>query len=66
MSGRRIVATKRAISGREAALEYVLCMGCVRDEIISYGVDGVAWRGAVYRGVAVVEDDDPLPAAVAA
>jgi hypothetical protein len=24
-------------------------MGYKRDEIIYYGVDGVSWRGAVYR-----------------
>jgi hypothetical protein len=24
-------------------------MGCKRDEIVYYGVDGVSWRGAVYR-----------------
>jgi len=28
-------------------------MGCHRDEIIYYGIDGVSWRGAVYRARAV-------------
>jgi hypothetical protein len=27
--------------------------GCDRDEIIYYGVDGVSWRGAVYRAEVV-------------
>lgn len=57
MSGRRVVATRRGLSGREVALEYVQSMGCKRDEIISYGVDGVCWRGAVYRGIAVPEPE---------
>lgn len=48
-SGRRAVATRTATSAREAALDYVLSLGCKRDEITSYGFDAVAWRGAVYR-----------------
>jgi hypothetical protein len=32
-------------------------MGCKRDEIIYYGVDGVSWRGAVYRAQLI--DADP-------
>jgi hypothetical protein len=28
-------------------------MGCARDEIIYYGIDGVCWRGAVYRAQVV-------------
>ena len=49
ISGRRIVATKSGVSAREAALDYLRAMGYKRDEIIYYGVDGVSWRGAVYR-----------------
>ena len=48
-SGRRIVSTKSGPSAREVALEYVRSMGCHRDDIIFYGVDGVSWRGAIYR-----------------
>jgi hypothetical protein len=48
-SGRRALATRSATSAREAALDYVLSLGCKRDEITSYGFDAVAWRGAVYR-----------------
>jgi hypothetical protein len=53
LSGRRIVATKRGPCAREVALDYVRSMGCDRDEIIYYGVDGVSWRGAVYRAEVV-------------
>jgi hypothetical protein len=49
MSGRRVVATRTGPSAREVALDYVRSMGCKRDEIIYYGLDGVSWRGAVYR-----------------
>jgi hypothetical protein len=38
---------------REVALDYVRSMGCARDEIIFYGVDGVLWRRAVYRAEGV-------------
>lgn len=65
MSGRRVVATRRGLSGREVALDYVQSMGCKRDEIISYGIDGVAWRGAVYRGIAVPEPEPSLALATA-
>jgi hypothetical protein len=38
-------------------------MGCNRDEIIYYGIDGAMWRGAVYRAQLV----DPVgPDALAA
>jgi len=49
ISGRRVVATRNGFSAREVALEYVRSLGFKRDEIIYYGVDGVAWRGAIYR-----------------
>jgi len=49
VSGRRVVATRTGPSAREVALDYVRSMGCKRDEIIYYGLDGVSWRGAVYR-----------------
>ena len=53
MSGRRIVATRRGPSAREVALDYLRSMGFKRDEIVYYGVDGVSWRGAVYRAQAI-------------
>jgi hypothetical protein len=52
-SGRSVVGTRQAASAREAALDYLRARGCSRDEIISYGSDAVAWRGAVYRAEAV-------------
>ena len=47
--GGRVVATRNGFSAREAALDYVRSLGYKRDEIIYYGNDGVAWRGAIYR-----------------
>jgi hypothetical protein len=49
LSGRRVVATRSGPSAREVALDYVRSLGCHRNEIIYYGVDGVSWRGAIYR-----------------
>jgi len=49
LSGRRVIATRSGPCAREVALDYVRSMGYNRDEIIYYGVDGVSWRGAVYR-----------------
>ncbi len=56
-SGRSIVGTRQAVSAREAALDYLSARGCSRDEIISYGSNAVAWRGAVYRAEAVQSPD---------
>ena len=42
---------------REATLDYLSARGCSRDEIISYGSNAVAWRGAVYRAEAVQSPD---------
>lgn len=49
ISGRRVVATRNGTSAREVALDYVRSLGYKRDEIVYYGSDGVAWRGAIYR-----------------
>jgi hypothetical protein len=49
ISGRRVVATRNGFSAREVALDYVRSLGYKRDEVIYYGSDGVAWRGAIYR-----------------
>jgi hypothetical protein len=49
IAGRRVVATRSGPSAREVALDYLRAMGCKRDEIVYYGIDGVSWRGAVYR-----------------
>jgi hypothetical protein len=34
-------------------------MGCKRDEIVYYGLDGVMWRGAIYRAQGVEPVDAP-------
>jgi len=52
------VATKSGPCAREVALDYVRAMGCHRDEIIYYGVDGVSWRGAIYRARLVEQESD--------
>jgi len=44
-----VVATRSGSSARDVALDYLRSLGCERDEIICFGPDGVAWRGAVYR-----------------
>ena len=49
VAGRRVIATRSGPCAREVALDYLRSMGYKRDEIIYYGVDGVCWRGAVYR-----------------
>ena len=64
LSGRRVVATKSGPCAREVALDYVRSMGCARDEIIYYGIDGVSWRGAVYRAQ-LAESDSSAPVAAA-
>jgi hypothetical protein len=53
--GRRVVATRSGSTARDVALDYVRSLGCDRDEIICFGPDAVAWRGAVYRA-------QPVPA----
>jgi hypothetical protein len=61
MSGRRVVATRSGLSAREVALEYARSLGYKRDEIIYYGVDGVVWRGAVYRAELAEPRPSPPP-----
>lgn len=56
-SGKRVVATRKATSAREAALDYVRSMGCKREEITSVGADTVAWRGAFFRAVPLEPSD---------
>ena len=61
IAGRRVVATRNGPSAREVALDYLRAMGCKRDEIVYYGVDGVSWRGAVYRAEPVEQPvEQPL------
>ena len=60
LSGRRVVATRRGPSAREVALDYARSLGCKRDEVIYYGVDGVSWRGAIYRATIAEPPSAPL------
>ena len=55
-SGGRAIATRSAASAREAALDYLRSLGCKRDEVVSYGADTVAWRGAIYRAELAAPD----------
>ena len=48
-SGRHAIATRSAASAREALLDYIGSLGCKREDIVSYGAETVAWRGAIYR-----------------
>jgi hypothetical protein len=59
IAGRRVVATRNGPSAREVALDYLRAMGCKRDEIVYYGLDGVSWRGAVYRAQLVEPVEPP-------
>lgn len=56
--GRRLVALQNTVSAREAVLGYLRSLGCSADEIVRVGVDAAAWRGAVYRAVALGSDPD--------
>ena len=55
LSGKRVVATRRAASAREAVADYAQSLGCRRDEIMWLGVNSVAWRGAVFRAQEVTD-----------
>ena len=59
IAGRRVVATRNGPNAREVALDYLRSMGCKRDEIVYYGLDGVSWRGAVYRAEPVELVEEP-------
>jgi hypothetical protein len=60
LSGKRVVATRKAASAREAAADYAHSLGCRRDEITWLGANAVAWRGAVFRA----QKADPVNADV--
>jgi hypothetical protein len=50
-SGRRIVSVRYSVSPLQAVVDYVSALGCKRDEIMTIGVDTVAWRGARFSAV---------------
>jgi len=54
-SGRRVVAVQESVSPRQAALDYVRSLGTPESEILTLGVDTVAWRGARFRAVLAAE-----------
>ena len=59
-SGRQVVARREAVSAREALIEYLLGLGCRRDELVSMGGNAVSWRGAVFRAEPAAEQVVPL------
>lgn len=50
-SGRRTVSVQYAHTPLQAVVDYVRAFGCKRDEIMTVGVDTVAWRGARFSAV---------------
>ena len=52
-SGRRIVSIQYSVSALQAVVDYVRSFGCSNDEIITLGVDTVAWRGARFSAVQI-------------
>jgi hypothetical protein len=56
-SGRREIGVRKAWSGGEAVIEYLITMGCRSDEMHRLGPDSVVWRGATYKALPVVVDE---------
>jgi hypothetical protein len=50
-SGRRTVSVRYSVTPLQAVVDYVSTFGCQRDEIVTIGVDTVAWRGARFSAV---------------
>lgn len=50
-SGRRTVSVQYSVTPLQAVVDYVSMYGCKRDEIVTIGVDTVAWRGARFSAV---------------
>jgi hypothetical protein len=40
-----------SVSPLQAVVDYVTTFGCKRDEVVTIGVDTVAWRGARFSAV---------------
>jgi hypothetical protein len=55
-SASRTVSVQYSSSPLQAAIDYVRALGCSRDEIVTIGVDTVAWRGARFNAVLVPPD----------
>ena len=58
-SGRRTVSIQTSSSPLQAAVDYARSFGCARDEIVTLGVDTVAWRGARFSAVPIQPDAEP-------
>ena len=56
-SGRRSIGVREAPTAQVALLEHVRSLGCRDDEVMRVGVDSIAWRGAVFKAVAVSTSD---------
>jgi hypothetical protein len=57
--GARVVSSVTSFTPRHAVIDYLRSLGCRDDEIEPMGDDSVAWRGAVYTGVAMHEPRSP-------
>jgi len=53
------VSVRDSVSPLQAVVDHVSALGCKRDEIVTLGVNAVAWRGA--RFSAVLAADEPRP-----
>ena len=53
--GGRVVSRVRSYTARHAVTDFLRSLGCPDDEMESVSSDQVAWRGAVYSGVATAE-----------
>jgi hypothetical protein len=58
-SGSRTVSVQYSSSPLQAAIDYVCAFGCSRDEVMTVGVDTVAWRGARFNAVLVPPEPRP-------
>jgi hypothetical protein len=47
---------QKAWSGAEAVIEYLIGIGCMRNELVTLGPDAVTWRGATFRAVPVAAE----------
>jgi hypothetical protein len=54
-SGRRAVGVRKAWSPAEAVIEYLLSLGCRRDEIVRMAPNAATWRGATFTAHMAVE-----------
>jgi hypothetical protein len=45
------VSVRYSVTPLQAVIDYVSTFGCKRDEIVTIGVDTVAWRGARFSAV---------------